>query len=78
MVIGFAAILCATIGQDAQHRQPLRLEEWQHPVIEEIRRRDGGFSGIELSKGHFGVSIDKGLLVNPPYALERTNVEGIL
>lgn len=31
-----AAVLGAAIGQDAQHRQPVLLEQRQDPIVQEI------------------------------------------
>jgi len=78
MAISLAAVLGAAIGEDTQHRQALCLKERQHPVIERIRCSDRGFSDIELGKGHLGIGVHKGLLVNSAHAFERADVEGIL
>jgi hypothetical protein len=38
--LGIAAVLAATIGQHAQELDIVFFEERQHPVVEQIRRRD--------------------------------------
>ena len=73
-----AAILGATIGQDADHAHALFGEERQHPVVEQIGSRDRRLGGVELGRSPLGVGIDEGLLVNPADALERADVEGVL
>jgi hypothetical protein len=51
----------------------------RHPlVVEQIRRRQRGFVVVELGKGHFAVGLDKCLLVDTAYALERPDLEGVL
>jgi hypothetical protein len=76
--LGIAAILAAAIGQHAQQLKLMAVEEWQYAVIQKIGRRDRCLAIIELGEGNLGVSVDEGLLVDPPYALEIADVEGIL
>jgi hypothetical protein len=33
---------------------------------------------IELGKGNFGISVNKGLLINPSYSLDGSNVVSVL
>ena len=54
------------------------VEERNHPVIEQIGRYEWRLAIVELGKGQLSVGIEEGLLVNPPHALERADVEGIL
>ncbi len=60
-----AAILRASIGQHADHTHVVLLEERQHPVIEQIGRRDRRLDRVQLGHGHFAVRVDEGLLVDP-------------
>ena len=48
--------------------------ERQHPVIEQIRGSDRGFGRIELGMGDLAIGVDIGLLVDPPDALQRANM----
>ena len=73
-----ATILRASIRQDADHAHALFGKERQHTVIEQISSRNGRLGGVELGLRPLRVSIDEGLLVNPAYALDRADVEGIL
>src|SRR5438876_4609398 len=73
-----AAELRATIGQHARQPDAVLVVKWHHPIIEDFGRGDRGLAVIELGKSDFGVGIDKGLLVNPPDALQRTDIEGVL
>lgn len=54
------------------------FEERQHPIIEHIRRYQSIFAVIELSESDFGVSIDKGLLVDAANAFQSAHIAGIL
>ena len=52
--------------------------ERHHPVIEDFGRGDRGLAVIQLGKGDLGVGVDKGLLIDPPDALQRADIEGVL
>src|SRR5262249_19051577 len=67
-----ATILTAAVGQYAQKLDIVLLEQRQHPIIEQICRRDRCLA-IDL-----GVRIDEGLLVDPANALQITDIECIL
>jgi hypothetical protein len=54
------------------------LIEQHHPVVEYLGRGDRGLAIIELGEGHLGIGVDDGLLVDPPHALERANIERVL
>jgi hypothetical protein len=54
------------------------IEEWQHPVVEQIGRRDRRLAIVELGTGDLGVAIDEGLLVDAPDALQVADVECVL
>ena len=54
------------------------LEERQHPIIQQIGRRDRYFPVIQFGKAHFAIGIDEGLLIDAADALERADVEGVL
>src|SRR5579884_2287764 len=73
VMLGPAAILRAAIGQHTTQRNPVLVVERQHPVVEEIGRRDRRLAVVEL-----GVGVDEGLLVDPTDTLERADVEGVL
>jgi hypothetical protein len=66
---GTAAVCRAPIRQAPAQRDCVRLKDG-HPLLsEQIRRRQRGRAGVELSKGHFAVGIDKRLLGDTPYTL---------
>ena len=67
--VGTAAVLRASIGQDAAEQDFVRITEGHHLVIEEIGGRQRRLAVVELGKGYLGVGINEGLLVNPAYAL---------
>jgi hypothetical protein len=73
-----AAIFAATVGQHAQQFDVMALEQWQHAVVEEIGRRDRRLSIVELGTGDLGVGVDEGLLIDPPDALQITDIERVL
>ena len=78
VMLGFAAIFRATVGQDSQHRHVVFLEKRQDAVVQEVSGGNGGLGGIALGKGDFAVSVDKGLLINPPHTLECPDVKRVL
>src|SRR5436190_1073729 len=73
-----AAELGAAIGQHPAQPDAVLIVERHHPIVEDLGGGDWRLSVIELGEGHLGVGIDKGLLINPPDALQRANVEGVL
>ena len=54
------------------------VEERHHPVVEQVGGGDRGLAVVELGEGHLGVGVDEGLLVDPPDALQRADIEGVL
>src|SRR5205823_12973569 len=73
-----AAELGAAIGQHPAQPDAVLIVERHHPLVEDLGGGDRGLAVIELGDGHLGVGIDKGLLINPPDALQRADVEGVL
>ena len=65
MVFNPATVFGATVGEYPQYRQLVLLEEWQDFVVEHIGRGNRRFARIQLGKGHLGIGIDKGLLIDP-------------
>src|SRR5215469_13264944 len=65
-----ATILAAAISEHAQQLDIVLIKEWQHPIIEQIRRRDRRLAIVQLGAGDFGVGIDEGLLVDATDALQ--------
>ena len=51
-------------SQHAQELDIVLLEERQHPVVEQIRRRDRCLAVIQLGEANLGVGVDEGLLVD--------------
>ena len=52
--------------------------ERHHSVVEDLGRGDRRLAVVELGEGHLGVGVDKGLLIDPADALQRTDIEGVL
>src|SRR5437660_12572672 len=73
-----AAELGAAIGQHPAQPDAVLIVERHHPIVEDLGGGDWRLAVIELGEGHLGVGIDKGLLINPPDALQRAHVEGVL
>jgi hypothetical protein len=48
------------------------------PVVQQLGGGDRGLAVVELGERHLGVSVDEGLLVNPPNPLQRADIEGVL
>ena len=59
-----AAVFAAAIGQHSAERDDVLLEERQHPVIEQIGRRDRRLDVIELGERHLRIGVDEGLLID--------------
>jgi hypothetical protein len=78
VLLQVADVLRAAVGQHAQERDAFGLEERQHPVIEGVGGGQRVLAVVELADGDPRVSVDEGLLVDTPDALERADVEGIL
>ena len=76
--IDAATIFGATIGHDPQHRQVVFFVEWQHPVVEQVRRRNRRLGGGQFGIGHLAISFHVGLLVDPANALEGADIERVL
>src|SRR4029077_18189524 len=73
-----AAKLGPAIGQHARQRDAVLVVKRHHPVIEDLGRGDRGLAIVEFGKGNFGIGVDKSLLIDPPDALERSDIEGVL
>ncbi len=54
------------------------VKERQHPVIEQIRRRNWRLAVIQLGEANLGVGVDEGSLVDAADALQVADVERIL
>ncbi len=73
-----AAVLTATVSQHPQEFDFMLLEQWQHPIVEQIRRRDRRLAIVQLGASNFGIGIDKGLLVDAANTLQIADIERIL
>ena len=56
----------------------MAFEQRDHPIIEQISRRDRRLAIVELGTGDLGVGIDEGLLIDAPNSLQIADIEGIL
>jgi len=70
-----AAELGAAIGQHPRQSDAVLVVERHHSVIENFGGRDRSLAVIELGEGHLGVSVDEGLLVDPPDTLRGADIE---
>ena len=52
--------------------------ERHHPVVEDLGGGDRRLAIIQLGEGDLGVGVDDGLLVDPPDALQRADIERVL
>lgn len=75
---GCPAVLRAAIREHSIQGDFVMLEERQHSVIQQLGGSQRRFPVIQLGKSDFAVGIDEGLLIDPPDALERSDVEGVL
>lgn len=78
MGVRTGAILRAPIWQNPAQRDFMGLKERADLVIEQLGGCQRRLVVIELGQAHLGVGINEGLLVNPPDALQRADVERIL
>jgi hypothetical protein len=78
MPVGRPAVFRAAVRQDARDRQPVVGEKWQHAIVQEVGGGHGRFVGVELREAHLRIGIDERLQIDPPDALQRAHVEGVL
>lgn len=64
---------CTPVCQHSQNRYVVLLKKRYHSVIEDIGRGYCMFGGVQLLKGHPGVSINNSLLINPTDTFDRAN-----
>src|SRR5437773_8051144 len=77
MALG-AAKLGAAIGQHARQTDAVLVIKRHHPIIEDLGRGDRGLAIVEFGERDLGIGVDKGLLIDPPDALQRSDIEGVL
>lgn len=53
-MFGVAAILGAAIRQHPAQHNAVFLEEWQHPIVQNLRRSDWRLAVVELGEDHLG------------------------
>ena len=73
-----AAVLAAAVGQRPQQLDLVAVKEGEHTIIEEIGGRDRRLAIVELGKGHLGIDVDEGLLVDASNPLQIADIERIL
>ena len=54
------------------------FKERHNTVLEHLCCHQSVFTIVELRKGHFGIGIDIGLLINASYALDCTDIIRVL
>jgi hypothetical protein len=78
VMLGQPTILRPAVRQHPAQRDRVLLVERQHPVVQEIGHGQRRLAIVELGQAHLGVGVEERLLVDPPHALERADIEGIL
>ncbi len=73
-----ATELGAAVGQHPRQPDAVLVIKRHHPVIEDLGRGDRCLAIIQLGEGDLGVGVDEGLLIDPPDALQRADIEGVL
>ena len=76
VMLGVAAVLGASVGQDPTRFHLSGIEEGDHLVIEQIGRGDRRLAIVKLGKGDLRAVVDEGLLLDPSYALHVADVDG--
>ena len=64
------AVFRPAVGHDPQHGQIMLIVERQHPIVEQVGRRDRRLGGVEFGMCHLGIVVDIGLLIDTTDALE--------
>ena len=77
VVLALASVFRAAIGEHAQQRDVLFLEERQHAVIEHVGSDESVLAVVELGGSHLGIRVQGGL-VDPAHALDRAHVIGMV
>jgi hypothetical protein len=62
VVLALAAVLGAAIGEHAEERNLIFLEERQYAVVEQVGGDQGVLAVIEFNESDFGVDVEKRLL----------------
>lgn len=78
MLLHFAAVLRAPVGQYSQHWQALRHVKWQHAIIQQVSRCNRRFSDIQLAVRNLRVRINERLLINTSDTFQVAHVERVL
>src|SRR4029077_12837689 len=78
VMLRVAAILGAAIRQHPAQYNAVLLEERQHPIVQNLRRRDWRLAVVELGEDHLGVGIDEGLLIDAANAFHVADIESVL
>ena len=79
IVVAFtAAEFGAPVSQHPRQPDTVLIIERHHPIIEDLGRGDRCLAIIEFGAGDLGIGVDKGLLVDPPDALQGADIKRIL
>lgn len=78
MVLPCATVLSPPVCEDAQQWGIILLIDRQYPVVEHIGGNQGYLAVIELSGGHLGVRVYKGLLIDLSHTFDVAYVVSIL
>jgi hypothetical protein len=72
------AVFRAPIGENSKQRNIVFLIKGNNSIIEHVGRYQRILAVVQLGEGHLRVSVDEGLLVNAPDALDGAYVIGVL
>jgi hypothetical protein len=78
MMFPASAKLRASISKHPKQWNLLFFKERQYPIIKHVGWYPGVFAVIDLGKGHLGIGINKGLLIDPAHTFYRTNIIRVL
>lgn len=78
MVLRLATVFGAPVSQDSDDAHSVFFHEWKDTVVEQVCSGDRRLGRIELGGSPLGIGVDKGLLVDPANALDRSHIEGVL
>jgi hypothetical protein len=78
VVLALSAVFRAAISEHTQQRDLVLLQKGQHTVVKQICRDQRVLAIMEFGEGHLGVGVEKRLLIDAAYALDRAHVVSVL
>jgi hypothetical protein len=74
VVLALAAVFGAAIGEHAEQRNLVFLEERQYAIVEQVGGDQGVLAVTGFNESDFGVGVEKRLLTDTTYTLDGADV----